>query len=102
VEQPDADQDRTFTICEHALSLVSEGDEWMELGDGSRIGHWSNRRFRVAFLVPAAPIEGAYVVHVLEVWDEDDKVLSACWGDPEQVEIRSLKPGNWQRDFLEA
>lgn len=102
MEQPDADKEQAFTICEHALALVSQSENWTELGDASRIGHWSNGRFRVVLLVPAASIKGAYVAHVLEVWQEDSKVLSAYWADAEEIEIRHLKPGDWQRDFLQA
>lgn len=102
MEQPDADQEQAFTICERALSLVANGDDWTELGDASRVGHWSNGRFHVALLIPTASIKGAYVANVLEVWDEDTKVLSAYWADPEEMEIRLLEPGEWQGDFREA
>jgi hypothetical protein len=102
VGQAEADRDHEVTIWDHALSLVSQGDEWTELGDGSRIGHWTNRRFRVALLIPPTAIESAYIAHVLEVWDEDEKVLSTCWADAHDVEFRFLKPGEWQRDFLKA
>lgn len=102
MEQPDADQEQAFTICEHAHSLVSNSDDWTDLGDASRLGHWSNGRFRVALLTPAASIQGAYLPHVLEVWDEDAKVLSAHWVAPEEVEIRLFEPGEWQLDFLEG
>jgi hypothetical protein len=102
VEQPEPNQDQATAICDHALALVSQGDDWTELGDGSRIGHWSDGRFRVALLIPAASIKEAYVPHVLEVWDEDAKVLSAYWADPEELEIRLLEPGDWQGNFLEA
>lgn len=102
MEQADVEREKALTICGHALSLVSEAKDWTESGDGSQIGHWSNRRFRAALLVPTTSIEAAYLPHVLEVWEQDEKVLSACWGDPEEIEIRLLKPGNWQQDFLGA
>jgi hypothetical protein len=102
VEQDDTEQEQAFTICEHALALVSQGDDWTDLGDASRIGHWSNVRFRVALLIPAASIKGAYMAHVLEVWDGDAKVLSAYWADPAEMEFRLFKPGEWRGDFLEA
>ena len=101
MEPADAAREQSLAICEHAITLVYEGHDWTELGDGARIGHWSNRRFRVALLIPAA-FEGAYVAHVLEVWDDEAKALSAYWEDPEEMDIRLLKPGEWQRDFLEA
>jgi hypothetical protein len=88
VEQPEADQDQATAIC--ALALVSRGDDWTEFGDGSRVGHWSDGRFCVALLIPAASIKEAYVPQVLEVWGEDAKVLSACWADPEELAIGLL------------
>jgi hypothetical protein len=29
-------------------------------------------------------------------------VLSAYWADPEEMEIRLFKPGEWRGDFLET
>lgn len=94
---------RALSLCEHALSLIANANDWTDLGEGARIGHWHNLRFRATLLEPiAVTVEGAYSPYVLEIWDFDETVLSAHWDDPHGINFRRLKPGDWQMDFLEA
>jgi hypothetical protein len=94
---------RALSLCEHALSLIVNANDWTDLGEGARIGHWHNVRFRATLLEPSAgTMEVAYSPYVLEIWDFDETVLSAHWDDPNDINFRRLKSGDWQMDFLEA
>jgi hypothetical protein len=77
---------RALPLCEHALSLIANANDWTDLGEGARIGHWHNLRFRATLLEPTAgAVEGAYSPFVLEIWDFDETVLSAhCTGESDQ------------------
>jgi hypothetical protein len=94
---------RALALCEHALSLNVNANDWTDLGGGARIGHWQNVRFRATLLEPsAATTEVVYSPYVLEIWDFDETVLSAHWDDPKDINVRLVKSGNWQMDFLET
>jgi hypothetical protein len=55
-------------LCEHALSLIATAKDWTDLGEGARIGHWHNVRFRATLLEPrAGTMEVAYSPYVLEI-----------------------------------
>ncbi|HEX2257414.1 MAG TPA: hypothetical protein VHG92_12070 [Afifellaceae bacterium] len=101
MDEATGDRDEAFLLCEHALALITKADDWTDLEGGSRIGHWSDRRFRAALLVPPeAELEGTCFPHVLEIWEGDSKVLSACWEDRRRIETRTFRRGEWQSQFL--
>jgi hypothetical protein len=99
----EADDRRALALCEHALSLIVNANDWTDLGEGARIGHWHNVRFRATLLEPSAStMEVAYSPYVLEIWDFDETVLSAHWDDPHKINVRLAVLGDWQIDFLET
>jgi hypothetical protein len=99
----ESDDRRALSLCEHALSLIATANDWTDLGEGTRIGHWHNVRFRATLLEPmAGTMEVAYSPYVLEIWDFDETVLSAHWDDPQDINFRVVKAGDWQLDFLET
>jgi hypothetical protein len=94
------DQGRIQALCGHALSLIERRADWSELAGGSRLAHWTDRRFRATLVTPFTEVAGLVEIHVLDIWDEDARVLSVSWQDPHEIEIRSFLPGDWEAEFL--